>query len=169
MGQADYFVLFFLVIYGAVILISLAMAVLQLIAYWKLFEKAGEPGWAAIVPVYNFLVMFRIATGKTTLGWVYLILIGIYVFLIFVISFLLAIVQSTLMTELLSLGFLGVVIVFCLAQYGLLGYNSYMLTKAYGKDTLLCILSIFFRSIIVLVLGLDKNTVYTGPLRNNSP
>ena len=32
----------------------------------KVFDKAGEPGWAAIVPIYNFIVMLRIA-GKP--GW----------------------------------------------------------------------------------------------------
>jgi hypothetical protein len=28
--------------------------------WWKIFEKAGKPGWAAIVPVYNFIVMLEI-------------------------------------------------------------------------------------------------------------
>lgn len=30
---------------------------------WKLFEKAGEPGWAALVPIYNGVVLLKIA-GK---------------------------------------------------------------------------------------------------------
>jgi Family of unknown function (DUF5684) len=30
---------------------------------WKAFEKAGKPGWAAIVPIYNVVVMLEIA-GK---------------------------------------------------------------------------------------------------------
>ncbi|RRA98148.1 hypothetical protein EHT25_30165 [Larkinella rosea] len=29
-------------------------------ALWKTFEKAGEPGWAAIVPIYNTLTLLRI-------------------------------------------------------------------------------------------------------------
>ena len=32
-------------------------------AQWKLFAKAGEPGWAALVPIYNMVVMMKIA-GK---------------------------------------------------------------------------------------------------------
>lgn len=32
-----------------------------LIAEWKVFTKAGKPGWAAIVPIYNIIVMLEIA------------------------------------------------------------------------------------------------------------
>lgn len=30
---------------------------------WKIFTKAGKPGWAAIVPIYNLIVLLEIA-GK---------------------------------------------------------------------------------------------------------
>ena len=32
---------------------SLAVAVVVLAGFWKVFTKAGQPGWAAIVPIYN--------------------------------------------------------------------------------------------------------------------
>lgn len=35
-------------------------------AMWKVFTKAGQPGWAAIIPIYNLYVMTKIA-GKP--GW----------------------------------------------------------------------------------------------------
>lgn len=28
--------------------------------YWKIYSKAGQPGWAIFVPFYNFFVMLRI-------------------------------------------------------------------------------------------------------------
>jgi len=31
------------------------------IAQWRVFEKAGKPGWASLVPIYNYVVMFEIA------------------------------------------------------------------------------------------------------------
>lgn len=40
---------------------------------WKMFEKAGEPGWAAIVPVYNAVVLLKIA-GKPA-WWIVLFFI----------------------------------------------------------------------------------------------
>ena len=33
---------------------------------WKVFTKSGEPGWASIIPIYNIIVMLKIA-GKP--GW----------------------------------------------------------------------------------------------------
>jgi Family of unknown function (DUF5684) len=42
---------------------------------WKMFTKAGQPGWACIVPIYNIIVMLRIA-GKPW-WWVFLYLIPI--------------------------------------------------------------------------------------------
>ena len=41
----------------------------------KLFEKAGKPGWAAIVPIYNFIVLLEII-GKPV-WWFILVLIPI--------------------------------------------------------------------------------------------
>lgn len=34
-----------------------------LFALWRIFEKAGKPGWAAIVPIYNVIVLLEIV-GK---------------------------------------------------------------------------------------------------------
>ncbi len=45
------------------LIIGLAVAVLVIAAMWKVFTKAGKPGWAAIVPIYNIVVMLEIA-GK---------------------------------------------------------------------------------------------------------
>jgi hypothetical protein len=44
-------------------IILLAVIVLMVVAMWKVFTKAGEPGWAAIVPIYNIIVFLRIS-GK---------------------------------------------------------------------------------------------------------
>jgi hypothetical protein len=41
-------------------LIGLLVAVLLIAAMWKVFSKAGQPGWAAIIPIYNILVLLRV-------------------------------------------------------------------------------------------------------------
>lgn len=41
-------------------LIYVAVIVLMVVSVWKVFVKAGRPGWAAIVPVYNTWVLFEI-------------------------------------------------------------------------------------------------------------
>jgi len=60
-------------IMGAMGLVWLALLVLMIAALWRIFVKAGEPGWAAIIPVYNLVVMLKIV-GRPV-WWVVLFLI----------------------------------------------------------------------------------------------
>lgn len=46
--------------------ISLAIMVFFLYCGWKLYAKAGQPGWAVLIPIYNVYVMLKIV-GKP--GW----------------------------------------------------------------------------------------------------
>jgi uncharacterized membrane protein YecN with MAPEG domain len=50
-----------------------ALIILMIAAMWKVFEKAGKPGWAAIIPIYNIVVLLEIA-GKPV-WWIILMLI----------------------------------------------------------------------------------------------
>ena len=43
------------------LLFYLIVAILCVVSVWRLFMKAGKPGWAAIVPVYNQIVMLQVA------------------------------------------------------------------------------------------------------------
>ncbi len=54
-------------------LIGLAVLVFVIASVWKVFVKAGEPGWACLVPIYNLIVYLKIA-GKP-LWWVILFFI----------------------------------------------------------------------------------------------
>ena len=42
------------------VLLYVGIAVFYIICYWKIFVKAGKPGWATIVPIYNIVVMLEI-------------------------------------------------------------------------------------------------------------
>jgi hypothetical protein len=64
------------------IITCLALAIFLIAAMWRVFEKAGQPGWAAIIPIYNYYIMTKIA-GKP--GWWTLMLFIPGVNLIFVI------------------------------------------------------------------------------------
>lgn len=39
---------------------GLIFALLMVAAQWKIFVKAGKPGWAAIIPIYNFVIYMEI-------------------------------------------------------------------------------------------------------------
>ena len=45
---------------GAMIVPLLILSAIYIVANWKIFEKAGQPGWAAIIPVYNLIVMLDV-------------------------------------------------------------------------------------------------------------
>lgn len=52
-------------------LLSMALGVLMIISLWKIFKKAGKPGWASIVPIYNIYIMCEIAEKE----WWYILLL----------------------------------------------------------------------------------------------
>ncbi len=51
-------------------LFVLAISIFMVVAMWKMFAKAGKPGWACIVPFYNNYCLFEIAFGN---GWLFLL------------------------------------------------------------------------------------------------
>ncbi len=63
----------FAVVFGIFGLVLLAAAVVMVVSMWRLFERAGQPGWAALVPIYNMVVLLRVA-GRPE-WWVILMLV----------------------------------------------------------------------------------------------
>ncbi len=74
-----------------ILLVYLALIVVVIAGMWKTFEKAGHPGWAAIVPIYNIYILTQIA-GKPA-WWIILFFIPI-VSLIAVILIGIAVAQN---------------------------------------------------------------------------
>lgn len=69
---------------GPVFWICYFIVIILLIAsIWKVFSKAGQPGWAAIIPIYNFYVMCKVA-GRPG-WWLLLMLIPFVNFIIAII------------------------------------------------------------------------------------
>jgi hypothetical protein len=76
---------------GILIIIYLAFVVLEIAALWQVFVKAGQPGWAAIIPIYNYYIILKIV-GRPAwwlafllaliipfVGWIAVFVIGIIV------------------------------------------------------------------------------------------
>lgn len=66
-------------------LIPLALLILMIVALWKVFTKAGQPGWGVIIPIYNLYLLCKIA-GKP--GW--WVLLMFIPFVNFIIALLVA-------------------------------------------------------------------------------
>ncbi|MFM7617123.1 MAG: DUF5684 domain-containing protein [Actinomycetes bacterium] len=71
---------------GLSLIIMLAIAVIAIVAHWKIFTKAGQKGWTSIIPILNLVVLMKIV--KRPLWWVVLMLIPIVNIVILVIVLL---------------------------------------------------------------------------------
>ncbi|NLY87699.1 MAG: signal peptidase I [Clostridiales bacterium] len=49
---------------------SMVMMIAAMAGLWKMFEKAGEPGWMALIPIYNIYKLCQISIGN---GWLFLL------------------------------------------------------------------------------------------------
>jgi len=49
--------------YIIAMVIMLGLAIIVIGCIWRVFVKAGQPGWAAIIPIYNLYTMVKIG-GK---------------------------------------------------------------------------------------------------------
>jgi hypothetical protein len=71
----------FLLIY---LLIMIPVTVIVIVGMWKVFTKAGKPGWASIVPIYNMIVLLEIA-GKPLWWFVLLLIPGVNIVIIILV------------------------------------------------------------------------------------
>lgn len=68
---------------AGIIIVYLAIVIFLIASIWKIFTKAGKPGWAAIVPIYNYVVFLEIV--KKPIWWIVLLLIPFVNFIIIII------------------------------------------------------------------------------------
>ena len=75
------------VLFGGVFgIIYLAIFALIIASLWKIFEKAGKPGWAAIVPIYNLIVLLEIVNKP--IWWIVLMLIPFVNIIVFIMIYI---------------------------------------------------------------------------------
>lgn len=104
---------------GTMMLFFLAIAVVAIIGVWKVFTKAGQPGWAAIIPIYNLYILLQIA-GRPA-WWILLMLIP---FVNLVISIMIAMDVAKAFGQSAAW---GIVMLFLLSVIGylVLGFGNY--------------------------------------------
>jgi len=105
-------------ILGVVFLLLYVLLIVVVIAgFWKVFVKAGQPGWAAIIPIYNLYILLKVA-GRP---WWWLIL-----FLIPIVSLIIVIIVSIDVAKSFGKGVLFGIGLFLLAFifYPILGFGD---------------------------------------------
>ena len=132
---------------GMYLMIAFAWWILQIIANWRIFIKAGEAGWKSIIPIYGDYISYKIA-WQPAYFWLTLIL-GI------VSSYL----QGTLETkESLTVYMLVILIKIILVVISIL--YSIKLARAFGRGTGFAIGLIFLQPIFMLILGFGDDRYY---------
>lgn len=107
---------------------GLIIAVIYIAAIWNIFVKAGQPGWASLVPFYNLYVMCIIA-GRP--GWWALLMFIPFVGIIFAILVLVGLADAFGKSAGFAIGLLLLGIVF----FPILGFGDaeYKGAPAYPK------------------------------------
>lgn len=131
-------------------IIGLAISVFYISCFWKLFTKAGKPGWFCLIPGFN-MIMFYIIT-KTI----------IFLPIILVAEIIFAIVSNIVGDVFVILSIiLLVAIVIC----GIICW--FKIFKAYGKGIGFAILSLFFGFITIPIMAYGKSEYIYSDNTNN--
>ena len=121
---------------------------LQIIANWRIFTKAGESGWKSIIPLYGDYVSYRIA-WQTSYFW-----------LIFILGIVASGIEGAANPNGDTMMLMAIValIRLIIALIGIM--YSVKLARAFGRGTGFAIGLIFLQPIFMLILGFGDDPYY---------
>lgn len=136
-----------LVIVLALLFIAAIMIITSIITLWKLFTKAGQPGWASFVPVYNIMIMAKIGERPT---WV-----GVTAGVLSIISYVYSQIGNIFLSGDMSIVYINMFIVLLLSGtfIGLYIYILIGCMSKYDKGVLIWLLFWFLPFIAVFIVG----------------
>ncbi len=150
---------------------SLVLLAIIIISKWKLFVKANEPGWAAIIPFYNNYVLFKIA-GKKILFWLYLILeILLLVCYVFMFITFVVLIGAGITGRATAGGWgnavvlaifieLGVLLLSAIGCFIIMVIISNSLARNFGKGIGFTLGLLFFPYVFYPIMAFDNGIVY---------
>lgn len=115
--------------------------VLQVIAYWKIFAKAGKPGWHSIIPILNQWDEVDLSWNRT-MAWVFII-----------VAIAAGILSNSVNNGEASGFMMGALWVLTVAACVIGIINNYKLAKAFGKGIGFFLGLVFLNPIFKLILG----------------
>ena len=132
--------------------IMIIIAMMNILALWKIFKKANKPGWFSIIPFYNIFTLFEII-GMSP--WWLLILFSIYFFRPFLFTFFytLNLIPILLVSSSLLILIIVWYIMICMCIN---------LCRCFSKDDAFLIGLVFMPYIFLMILAFGEDT-YKGP------
>ena len=131
-------------------IVSFILGILAIIALWKIFKKAGEKWWKAIIPIYNTYIMFKIVGMKKWFWW--MLLVPFCAWIIAWFSWEESIATYLSIASSLFAGIVSIV-------------ASFKLPRKFGWGVFTSILYVLFTPICILILGFGKSQ-YQGKSEN---
>ena len=131
------------------IILWIGLVVFGIICMWKIFEKAGEPGWKCLIPFYNAYVYMKIAWEGKYFWFMILIPLIPVIFLAIAASS-----QSSGMAG--FAGFLYIAAAVAVAVIGIIAMVK--LSKRFGKSGAFALGLIFLSVIFTAILAFDSST-----------
>ncbi len=123
----------------AVIIVAVVWYVVEAVAYWKIFKKAGEGGWKSLIPIYNLYIQYKISWSG---GW----------FFIFLVCTAGGVALASFAGAAYVIGVILSVIGLCVSIC-----SSYKLSKAFGHGVPFAIGILFLSPIFILILGFGSS------------
>ncbi len=130
--------------YGVALVFILIWYALIIIAGWKIFKKAGEPGWKSLIPIYNVYILYKIAGIKK---WFW-----IMIAVACCIGFINGIISATAGPD----GNTAISVISAFSTIFGLGVNAYYslkMSKAFKHGIAFAIGLFIFEPIFMLILG----------------
>jgi len=109
-------------------IISLVITILGIASMWRVYQKAGQPGWAVIIPIYSTLVLLRIIAKPW--WWILLMLIP-FVDIVFAIWSVNLLSKCFGKGTGFTLGLIFLPFIFC----PILGFGNAVYSKPAGENT----------------------------------
>ena len=151
--------------------LSLALAILMIIAMWKIFQKAGDKGWKSIIPIYNNYTLFKIAWKKAPF-WISFILGLIVAGLAFAITWNTVLFASGNVAEDPYLKSLmiegGILVVLSIPLFIISLMLYYKLAKSFGKGFGFFLGLMFLNIIFICILAFGA-AKYVGSNGGKNP
>lgn len=105
--------------------VAIIFYILQVVAMWKIFEKAGEAGWKSLIPIYNLYILLKLIRFN---WW---LLLGLLIFIIPIIGWVIGAIYMFVLQ-----------VIIC-----------YRLSRSFGKELGYTIGLLLLAPIFYLILG----------------
>ena len=135
-----------MVLGGMYLIFAIVWWILQIIANWNIFTKAGEAGWKSLIPIYGDYVSYKIA-WQTSYFW-----------LSFILGIVASYVSSANLNESIFLTVIATLLRIVIAVINIM--YCIKLSRAFGHGIGFAIGLILLQPIFLLILGFGSDQYY---------